>query len=67
MLRARLTGRGPAGKTAVVGAKDRRSNRVSAKVVGDTTAETLQGFVHRNVKADAPVYTDVHRVQDGTR
>ena len=56
--RSQLTGRGPSGKTAVVGAKDRRSNRVSAKVVNDTTAETLQGFVHRNVKADAPVYTD---------
>ena len=63
--RARLTGRGPAGKTAVVGAKDRRSNRVSAKVVGDTTAETLQGFVHRNVKADAPVYTDDARAYEG--
>ena len=56
--RKQLTGRGPAGKTAVVGAKDHRSNRVSAKVVNDTTAETLQGFVHRNVKADALVYTD---------
>ena len=53
-----LTGRGPADKTAVVGAKDRQTNKVSAKVVNDTTAETLQGFVHRNVKADAQVYTD---------
>ena len=56
--RKHLTGRGPSGKTAVVGAKDRRSNKVSAKVVNDTTADTLQGFVHRNVKADSPVYTD---------
>ncbi len=56
--RKHLTGRGPTGKIAVVGAKDRRSNKVSAKVVNDTTAETLQGFVHRNVKTDAPVYTD---------
>ncbi len=63
--RKQLTGRGPSGKTAVVGAKDRRSNRVSAKVVGDTTAETLQGFVHRNVKADAPVYTDDARAYEG--
>ena len=63
--RKQLTGRGPAGKTAVVGMKDRRSNRVSAKVVGDTTAATLQGFIHRNVKADAPVYTDDARAYEG--
>ena len=49
--RARLTGRGPSGKTAVVGAKDRRSNRVSAKVVGDTTAATIQGFIHSKVSS----------------
>ena len=45
--RKQLTGRGPSGKTAVVGMKDRRSNRVSAKVVGDTTAATIQGFIQR--------------------
>ena len=63
--RARLTGRGPAGKTAVVGAKDRRSNRVSAKVVGDTTAATIQGFIHSKVSVDAPVYTDDARAYEG--
>ena len=53
-----LTGRGPSGKTAVVGAKDRRSNRVSAKVVTSTDQPTLQGFVAANVKDGAKVYTD---------
>ena len=56
--RKQLTGRGPAGKTAVVGVKDRRTNKVSAKVVGDTTAATLQGFIHSKVSTGAPVYTD---------
>ena len=38
-------GRGPVGKAAVVGAKDRTTKRVSAKVVEGTDARTLQGFV----------------------
>ena len=56
-----LTGRGPAGKTAVVGAKDRRTNRVSAKVVTSTDQPTLHGFVSANVEHGAKVYTDDHR------
>ena len=39
------TGRGAVGKTAVVGAKDRATNQVVAKVVQSTDKETLQGFV----------------------
>ena len=38
-------GRGGVGKAIVVGAKDRETNRVSAAVVGNTDARTLQGFV----------------------
>ena len=38
-------GRGAVGKAIVVGAKDRDTNRVSATVVGNTDAKTLQGFV----------------------
>ena len=56
--RAKLEGRGPVGKTAVVGMKDRKTNRVSAKVVGDTTKATLQGFVHDRIEPDTTVYTD---------
>ena len=52
------TGRGPVGKTAVVGAKDRATNRVSAKVVQHTDAETLQGFVVEQAAPGAKVYTD---------
>ena len=52
------TGRGAVGKTAVAGLKDRDSNQVRAKVVTDTTAETLQGFVVEHTDAFATVYTD---------
>ena len=52
------TGRGAVGKTAVVGAKDRATNRVSAKAVASTDADTLQGFVKENADPDATVYTD---------
>ena len=53
-------GRGPVGKTAVIGAKDRKTNRVSAKVIGSTDQPTLQGFVASKVKPGAKVYTDDH-------
>ena len=53
-------GRGPVGKMAVIGAKDRKTNRVSAKVIGSTDQPTLQGFVAENVKPGAKVYTDDH-------
>ena len=52
------TGRGPVGKTAVVGAKDRDSNQVAAKVVTSTDAPTLQGFVKKHADPKATVYTD---------
>ena len=53
-------GRGAVGKAIVVGAKDRETNRVSAAVVGNTDAKTLQGFVGNNAAKGATVYTDDH-------
>ena len=53
-------GRGAVGKAIVVGAKDRDSNRVSAAVVGNTDAKTLQGFVGEHAVKGATVYTDDH-------
>ena len=53
-----LKGRGPVGKTAVVGAKDRATNRVSANVVPDTRKNTLHGFVDEHAAPGATVYTD---------
>lgn len=51
-------GRGPVGKTAVVGMKDRESKQVTAEVVPTTDRETLQMFVIDNTTGEATVYTD---------
>ena len=56
--RAKLEGRGTAGKTAIVGAKDRATKAVIAKVVQETDAKTLQGFVADHAADGATVYTD---------
>ena len=58
--RARLEGRGPSGKTAVVGVKDRKTGQVAARVIKRTDAETLQGFVREHTAEGAKVYTDEH-------
>ena len=51
-------GRGTVGKTAIVGAKDRKTNKIKAAVVKATDAKTLQGFVVAAALAGATVYTD---------
>lgn len=51
-------GRGGIGKTIVVGAKDRATNRVTAEIVPDTTRATLHGFVGSHAAPGATVYTD---------
>ncbi len=51
-------GRGTVGKTAVVGAKDRATNRVSAAVVERVDKATLRDFVDLRVAPDAMLYTD---------
>ncbi len=51
-------GRGAVGKVAVVGVKDRATNKVAAKVVTDTRAHTLQGFVKQHTEDGSTVYTD---------
>ena len=51
-------GRGPAGKTMVMGAKDRATNRVTAQVIERKDRETMQGFVADHAAPGAKVYTD---------
>ena len=52
-------GRGGAGKAIAAGVKDRETNQVVVKVVPDTTARTLQGFVEGHTEETAQVvYTD---------
>ena len=59
------SGRGPVGKVAVIGAKDRKSNRVNADVIQETDGETLKGFVAETTREGATVYTDDHRGYQG--
>ena len=57
-LREAGVGRGAVGKTAVVGVKDRATNKVAAQVVARTDALHLSGFVATKAKDGAKVYTD---------
>ena len=43
--RKQLTGRGPVGKVAIAGIRDRATKQVAAQPVPDTTSETLSGFI----------------------
>ena len=52
------TGRGPVGKTAVVGIKDRATNQVRAKVTESVAAPALQGLVVEHTAPGATVYSD---------
>ena len=56
--RRKLKGRGAVGKTAVAGIKDRATNKISARVVGNTDKDTLQGFVRDHAEPGATLYTD---------
>ena len=60
-------GRGPVGKAAVVGAKDRETNQVTAMPVESVDRSTLQGFVHQHTSADTIVYTDEAAAYVGLR
>ncbi len=56
--RAQMSGRGPTGKMAVAGIKDRSSNQVSAQVVRNTKSETMSLFIMEHVKLGTKIYTD---------
>ena len=56
--REQLTGRGASGKVAVVGMKDRATNRVDAKVVEGVSGQTLLDFATERIGEETEVYTD---------
>ena len=58
-------GRGMVGKTAVVGAKDRESNRVSARTVESANKATLHGFIAESANPSAVIYTDESSIYGG--
>ncbi|MCQ3808307.1 MAG: IS1595 family transposase [Acidimicrobiaceae bacterium] len=61
----RITGRGAVDKTTVVGVRDRATGKVTAAVVDNTDAATLQGFVNDHAGVEAMVYTDEHESYRG--
>ena len=60
--RAALTGRGSAGKEAVVGIKDRATNEVRARHVETTDVANVAGFVAEQTASGAKVFSDEARV-----
>ena len=58
-------GRGPVGKVAVAGVKDRATGRVSAAVVEAVDGATLKPFVLSRVAQEAEVFTDDHGAYRG--
>ena len=60
-----IQGRGAVGKCVVVGAKDRATGRVAAKVVPSTRGSDLVPFVHKTVARGAAVFTDEHGAYSG--
>ena len=63
--RKRFHGRGAQGKAIIVGAKDRPTKRVSAKVVPNTRKPVLHDFIEKRVDESAQVYTDEHQSYQG--
>ena len=63
--RRTLKGRGPVGKTVVAGAKDRATNRVSAKVIPTAGKHILHRFIAERAAPGAKVYTDDYAVYRG--
>ena len=51
-------GRGPVGKTPVVGMRDRETGLIEAEVLENSTADTMNGFVSQRAETGAKVYTD---------
>ena len=58
-------GRGPVGKTAVLGVRDRKTKHVAAQVVRSTDKATVQGFIRSKAKTGAKLYTDDSRAYTG--
>ena len=58
-------GRGPVGKTAVIGIKDRDTGQVNAEIAEQVNADTLQGFVEKHTEFGATVYTDEAKAYRG--
>ncbi len=56
--------RGTVGKTAVIGAKERESKKVKAKVIENTKRNTLHGFIEGTVEEGSTVNTDDFKIYE---
>ncbi len=56
--RKTMEGRGAVGKAAIVGSKDRETNKVAARHVPSSEAKHVAGFVAEKTALGATVYTD---------
>ena len=65
--RRALTGRGAVGKTAVVGTRDRATNKVSAQTTKDIDGPALAGFVTQRTEPGAKVFTDDSKAYSSLR
>ncbi len=61
----RLRSNWAAGKTTVLGMKERTTNRIKAEVVEDRKHETIRKFLVENTTTEAIVYTDEFKSYDG--
>ncbi|MCS1410887.1 MAG: hypothetical protein M2R45_04082 [Verrucomicrobia subdivision 3 bacterium] len=57
-------GRGPVGKTAILGMRE-RGGKVKAFPVPNTSKEYLQSLIKKHVQPGATIYTDEHRSYQG--
>jgi len=60
------SGRGPSGKTPVLGIRE-RGGKVKAKVLKDTTAKTIQTELNSSIARDTILCTDDHRSYLGNK
>ena len=51
-------GRGGVGKTTVIGAEERETKKVKAKVIENTKRPTLHGFIDESIETGSTVFTD---------
>ena len=65
--RKKLSGRGAVGKTTVAGARDRKTGKVSARVIDKADLPTMRHFVFDHVSPGAMVYTDEATYYDNLR
>ena len=56
---------GTGGKTAVVGIKDRKTGRITAIPVPETTKARLEAFIEKRAKRTAEKYTDENKAYSG--